>query len=540
MVWHLAKKDFLNNVVSARFIIGFVLCLVLIPFSILVNIDGYREKSRLYQTDRDMADKSTKQVRVYSALRPEIVLPPEPLSIFSKGISDRVGNRIKIWLGEKPLLAEGRAATRDNPFLDAFFSIDFVDIAAIVFSLLALLFSYDAFTREKEEGTLKLLMSNALGRSTLLNAKLVGILMTLLPVLVFCFLLGAVLILLSRALTFSALDWERLIVLAVVALLYLTIFIFIGLLVSARSRTSITSLVICLLLWVLLVFIIPNLSGYFAESFVRVQSRDNLNRIITDLDKEMRARLQEFAKTLPEPESSYFTTIDYWHYSRGADGYKEMYGSLRSFFEREREISAFSEPLRIDFAEEKWASQKAFLDSLDRQARIGNELSMISPAGIFRIISSAICATDRSTHEKTLDSVRNYRETFIGYLRGKDIFRSFAWITPTPPESFPTADAIVDKRTGGEFKTLKAYAAWAVQQKDSFERYQKLQKVKVPGDQPGDYPYLNINDMPAYAASPISLLVVFESNIIRLSLLVIEGIFLFYLGYIAFIRYDVR
>jgi hypothetical protein len=255
----------------------------------------------------------------------------------------------------------------------------------------------------------------------------------------------------------------------------------------------------------------------------------------------MRARLQEFAKTLPEPESSYFTTIDYWYYDdRRGDGHKEMYGCLRSIFERERQLSAYSEPLRIEYAEKKWASQQAFLESLDRQARIGNELSMTSPAGIFRILASSICATDRRTHEETLGSARRYRETFVNYLRGKDIFRSFLWITPTPPESFPTADAIVEKRTGGEFKTLKAYAAWAAQQKDVFERYQKLQKVKVSGDQPGDYPYLNVNDMPAYARSPRSLLVVFESNIMRLGLLVVEGIFLFYLGYIAFIRYDVR
>ena len=38
-------------------------------------------------------------------------------------------------------------------------------------------------------------MSNALGRARLLAGKVLGILMTLLPVLAFCFLLGAVLIL---------------------------------------------------------------------------------------------------------------------------------------------------------------------------------------------------------------------------------------------------------------------------------------------------------------------------------------------------------
>jgi ABC-type transport system involved in multi-copper enzyme maturation permease subunit len=540
MVFQIAKKDFLNNLLSARFIIGFILCLFLIPFSILISIDDYREKDKLFQSDRDATEKAVKQVRVYSGLRPEIFLPPEPLSVFSRGISGQVGNRMKILLGEKPMLAAGQAATRENPFLASFFSVDFVGIAAIIFSLLGLLFSYDAFTREKELGTLRLLMSNPLGRARFLAGKVLGILSTLLPVLVFCFLLSAVLILLSKNLSLSAVDWERIALLAVVSLIYLAVFVFIGLFVSARSKTSVTSLTLCLFLWVFFAFIVPNLSGYFGESFVRVQSRDNLNRVLADLDKEMKKKVEEFANALPEPDSSHYTYLDYWSYVVRADGYKEMYGSTRSIFDRQRQISAYSEPLRIDYADKKWVSQKAYLDSLIRQAQVADLISMISPAGAFRIVASAICATDRNAHERTMDAARTYRETFIGYLRGKDIFRSFLWITAARPESFLTIDAIVAKRTGGEFKTLQAYSAWAVQQKNLFERYRKLTKVKVPGEQPDDYPHLNVNDMPVYPGSRVSLLVELELNIFPLSLLIVEGIFLFYLGYVAFIRYDVR
>ena len=44
MIWQIAKKDFLQNIISARFIIGFILCLFLIPFSILINIDDYGDR----------------------------------------------------------------------------------------------------------------------------------------------------------------------------------------------------------------------------------------------------------------------------------------------------------------------------------------------------------------------------------------------------------------------------------------------------------------------------------------------------------------
>ena len=151
MVWKIARKEFLLNLVSARFIIGFLLCLFLIPFTLTVNIDDYDNQMRVYRVDKAKAEDSF-NVRVYSQLRPEIVKPPEPLSIFCRGISGNVGNRVKIWLGEKPLFATGNAAIRDNPLLNSFFSIDFISIIAVIMSLLALIFSYDACTREKEDG----------------------------------------------------------------------------------------------------------------------------------------------------------------------------------------------------------------------------------------------------------------------------------------------------------------------------------------------------------------------------------------------------
>ena len=535
MILQIAKKDFLNNLLSARFIIGFILCLVLIPFSILINVSDFRDQADQYRIDRDAADKGIKEVRVYSALRPEIVIPPEPLSIFSQGITGQVGNRVKIRLGEKPMLSEGKIAARDNPFLASFFSVDFVQIVAIIFSLLALLFSYDIFTREKEDGTLRLQMSNALGRSEFLTGKVLGILATLLPVLVFSLLLSAILILFSKNVSFSALEWGRIVLLFIVSLLYLAVFIFIGLFISARSRTSVTSLVLCLFVWVFFVFLIPNLSAYFAESFVRVQSRDNLNRILDELDREF-GRVQSDRYKAQGISESYSA----WYLSSGDDGYVETYGSSRTDFEAQRRRSMISEPLRIDYADKKWSSQKAYLDSLVYQAHAAEGLSAISPAGVFRIIASAVCSTDRRSLENEMDRIRQYREAFIRYLQNKNIFASFRYITPALPETFLTEDQLIEKRTGGEFKTAQAFRAWAARQKDARARGVKLSKNKIPGDEPSDYPYLNVSDMPRFQERSKSLLFGLESSILDIALLLIESILLFYIGFVAFIRYDVR
>jgi len=535
MVLHIARKEFLNNLLTSRFLIGFLLCLFLIPFSILINIDGYRDQLGQAKLDRDAAEKTMAEVRVYSGLRPVIVLPPEPLGIFGKGLSAQLGNQVKVRLGLKPLLAEGKTAARDNPFLASFFSVDFVDIAAIIFSLLALLFSYDALTREKEDGTLRLQMANSLGRSLLLAGKITGILLTLLPVVILSFLLGGIIVLFSGDLAFSSAEWGRLLLLALISLAYIAVFVFLGLFVSSRSRNSVTSLVVCLFLWVGLVFLVPNLASTFAESFVPIQSRDNLDAVLKDMDKSLSDRLDTAEEKLPQPDWN-----TNWYMNSGEDGYLEAYGCTASLFERYRLGTALSEPMRLDNADRKWRPQKTYLDSLSRQARAAEKMALLSPAGIFRAVAMAVCGTDRRAQEKRLDDIRRYRETFVSWLRGKNIFEKYEYFTPTPPAQFKNADALVAARSAGRFKSLAEYEKWAASITDFREQWKVLQAAKVPGDKPDDFPYLAIGDMPRFQARPVPAAELLAGSAFRLGLLLFECALFFALAYVAFIRYDVR
>jgi ABC-2 type transport system permease protein len=535
LIFRLARKDFLTNLVSPRFVIGFLLCLVLIPFSILTNVSNYRDRADQFRVDRDASEKTVREVRVYSMLRPEVVLPPPPLSVFSKGISDQVGNRVKIWLGDKPVLAAGKTESGDNPFLASFFSIDFADIAAIIFSLLALIFSYDALTREKEDGTLRLQMSNSLGRSTFLAGKILGIVATLFPILVFSFLLSVVLVLFSRNIVFTAAEWGRIALLFGLSLLYLAVFVFIGILISSRSKSSVTSLVLCLFLWVFFVFLVPNLSANLAESFVGTQSRDNLDRVLADIDRERDTRTSEGLKAQGIREG-----VSCWWCNSDEDGFFETYGNDRAEFENMRRRAEVSMPILLQFADRRWAIEQAYLDSLARQARAAERLLLLSPAGIFRTIAASICGTDLGSHQALMDRTRQYRETFVRFLEAKRIFSSFRWITPADPSTFQTEDALTEKRTAGEFKTAAAFWTWYEGQKDRWAAYQKMMKVKLPGDSPEDFPYLDISDMPRFPEEPLRLFSGAEGSVVAVGLLLVEIVLLFSIAYVAFLRFDVR
>jgi hypothetical protein len=219
----------------------------------------------------------------------------------------------------------------------------------------------------------------------------------------------------------------------------------------------------------------------------------------------------------------------------------ETYGNPRPDFELFRRRAEISEPLRLEYADKRWAVEKSYLDSLARQARTAETLSCVSPAGVFRTVASALCATDLASHESRMDRTRQYREAFIRYLQAKKVFASFSWITPAPPESFmPTEDALIERRSGGEFKTAQSFWLWVKLQKDQFAAFQKLAKVKIPGDGPEDFPYLNVADMPRFPDQSRGLFSGLENSILKAGLLLVEIVLLFYLGYVAFLRFDVR
>ncbi len=140
------------------------------------------------------------------------------------------------------------------------------------------------------------------------------------------------------------------------SLLYFTVFIFIGLVVSSRLKSSIISIIVCLFFWVFFVFIVPNLAVYLAESLKKVQSYDNLQYVLQDLDKEFEKRREEYSNSLDHPNWG-----NYRNYRGGSDGRLIIGGTSKSQMERHRKLHMYNEPLRIEYAEGKWQLQKAYL-----------------------------------------------------------------------------------------------------------------------------------------------------------------------------------
>jgi ABC-type transport system involved in multi-copper enzyme maturation permease subunit len=536
VILNIAFKEFYNNLISARFVIGSLLCLFLIPLTLIVGIDDFKGKLSTYEGQKETAEKALK-VKVYSALRPEIVRPPEPLTIFSRGISYQVGNQVKIQLGSRAFMAEGQASVSENPLMNSFFSLDFCMILALVLSLLALLFTYDSCSGEREEGTLKLVLSNSLARSSMLLGKVLGAGLTLLPILLFCYLLSALIILLSSDISFTASEWARVGLLLVVSVFYFLLFVLMGLFISSRFRLSAASIVVCLIAWVFFLFIVPNLSGYLAGSLVDLPSRENLDFAVSDINKEYREKMSEYEKTLPKPDWM-------WQYNvRGSsDGVFELCGASYSLYEWTRQTQIFSQPLLIDYADKKWPLQKAYVENLDKQRSFAEGLSLVSPSQVFLLLCDALCSTDAAAQERFLESCRKYRDTFIQYYRDKNLFASFLYFTPIPAEKFMTTDELIDYVSEGKLKSLRELNDWvaANPDKDFYYLHRNLINKRHPDWDRAKWGDLDISDVPKYQPFKAGVALELESSLVKITALLIVGVLLFFLSFISFIKYDVR
>jgi ABC-type transport system involved in multi-copper enzyme maturation permease subunit len=257
MIGVIVRKEIASNLLSYKFFIVILLASVLIFTSLFVMGRDFRARQADYQLIQPEPGQ------------PIAVLPPNPLSVFAKGLDEAMTRSFEVGLTGVDART-GRSG--GNPVFAFFPAPDFVYVVKIVLSLVALLFGFDLVSRERENGTLKLQLANALPRSTLMAGKWLGSMASLAVPFLLVTLIGIALLGLSPSFRLSGGQAVRLAFLLGLSLAYIALFLSLGLLVSALTRRSSSSLVILLVAWALLVFVLPNLGTLAARQVVPVPS----------------------------------------------------------------------------------------------------------------------------------------------------------------------------------------------------------------------------------------------------------------------------
>jgi ABC-type transport system involved in multi-copper enzyme maturation permease subunit len=517
MIWSIIKKEFQNNIVTPGFIVGMVLCLALIPYTVYTGIRTYSNRLTQYEVDVKAAEDVYQKSQVYSQTNPLLVKPVSPLSIFSSGIAEQTGSKVKLDRKEKPVFSSDLVSLNENPFMSRFMSLDFAMAIAILLSLLGVLFSYDMLPREKEQGTLKLALSNPVSRSTFFLGKITGIFLTLMPILLLCFLVILLMIQFSPSIQFSAADYGRIGTLLLLSLVYFAFFVFLGGFISSRSKSATTSIILNLFIWCFLLFLLPNAAAWFGKIISPVDDYKQVKYNTGQIDKQWwDVQSQEIVKILESENLKMEGTM----IGMGGDwdGLNFTIFQPKGSAAYARRMRELSTPILLDNCDKKWAIQSDYLQQIYRQEKTVRYLSCLSPAGILKQVAASLCRTGADSEVQFMNQARLFQDVFYGYLVQNKIFSSYAYFTPQKESELP--------------------ADWdeAQAQQDQWKNEAKPESTFDVSS----FGYMDTQSFPRFTYAQPTLGDNMLEQIYLIAGILIVCILLFWLSFMSFIKYDVR
>lgn len=309
MLQVLFLKEIREAFASRRFWVIFVLSLVLLPLGVEVSLKDYRTRLQNYRESVRIYQDSTKQVQdVLYKEGAKAFAPPAPLSFLALGLELVLPNVAETPAGrvDPPVVMRlGNNQSRDNLYEFFYGPIDLVFVVAVVMSLLAVILTYGAIAGEKEQGTLALVLSNAVPRARIILAKAAANAI----VLVVPFLLAVTLSLTIVEIQGGGISaipgvWISVGLGILFSVLLIGFFANLGLLVSALTKQAVPALVALLLVWVFLYGVYPRLSAAAAQILSPTPSEAQVAlekaQIKRDIDRARDAEIDKVAPTMPQ------------------------------------------------------------------------------------------------------------------------------------------------------------------------------------------------------------------------------------------------
>lgn len=385
MVWHIIRKEILQGFLCLRFPCTLVLVTAVMLSNAVLFVGEHQEQmedysrnvNRNYERITRLAGGWQSIYLIFSFRHQWVYRTPNKLGFLAEGGEKDLPNAFRI---NAFTIVGPTKKLRGNHLLPNFRDLDWAFVVSVVMSFVAIVLTYDSISGEREDGTLRLSMSNPLSRGMMIVGKYVGA-MTLLTL---SFLVGvfasAVVIGASHSIHLTGNDWLRVGTMVLLSLLYISVFALLGILVSSLFRSSAASLVVLLLAWVLIVVIGPEVGSGVTTSAWKIP---NPARIYPEAKAARDQAWHEYNARHPNAPKD----------KPGAWGYGRVLA---------RAMTAEDARMRV---------YNSYWNQMVSQVRFGHNLSRISPTGIYQRTVETIAVSGLDHYESFLKQVRQYRHT---------------------------------------------------------------------------------------------------------------------------------
>ena len=410
MLMTLIQKEIMHHILSVRFVALLVMCLLLVPLTLSTNYRNYRQNLVDYQETVKLANIEETTVNSKMPLEPELevsklILKPTPLSVFANGLADALPSYLGM---TRNGTTQGAPALVSASLSYLLGHLDLLFVVGTVFSLLALLFTFDAVAGEREAGTLRITLANSLPRDLFLWSKLIGGYVVFIVPFLLSLLFG-LLMLVWQGFPLGEPDiFPRVLSFTLVSLLYIGVFFAIGTVISTYLDNSKTALIIAFTVWVFAVLITPRV-GFLAAKLIaptrtsqsvymeKTAMRDDFNAAI---DKEKWKVINE---EIPPDED----------------------GAIRITGENSKKVdervNSLEEEYRLKFQNHANKLDRDYKRETERQEQLGETLSRITPTSSLIYLITNLTQTGKEKRNAYFQAGNHYYNVLHADLFSKII-----------------------------------------------------------------------------------------------------------------------
>ena len=385
MLMTLIQKEVMHHILSVRFVALLLMCLLLVPLTLSISHRTYHQSLVDYQEAVKLANIEETTINVKMPLEPDLevsklILKPTPMSVFANGLADALPSYLGI---TRNGITQGPPALVSASLSYLLGHLDFLFIVGTVFSLLALLFTFDAVAGEREAGTLRITLSNSLPRDVFLWSKLIGgYLVFVVPFLMS--LLFGLLVLVWQGFPLGEPDiFPRVLTLIFVSLLYIAVFFAIGTVISTYLDNSKTALIVAFTVWVFAVLITPRV-GFLAAKII------SPTRTSQSVYMEKTAMRDDFNAALEKEKTRFIMEVPPDEQGRIVIG-PEISEKI------EERMKPLEEEYRSKFQDQSNELDRNYQRETERQEQMGETLSRISPTSSLIYLATNLTQTGKGT-----------------------------------------------------------------------------------------------------------------------------------------------
>ena len=424
MLITLIQKEIMHHVLSVRFVALLLMCVLLIPLNLHINYHHYLKRQINYQEQETFKDENSQEPAGLSfqfttkATDPnfevsKLILKPTPLSVFATGLESALPSYLGM---TRNGVTRGEAALSTAPIAFLLGHLDFVFVVSTVFSLLALLFTFDAVAGEREAGTLRINLANALPRDVFLWSKLIGgYFVFILPFLIS--LIIGLLVLVWQGFPLAEPDiFPRVLCLVFVSLLYIAVFFAMGAVISIYFDSSKTALIVAFTIWAFAVLILPRVGFLAAQIVAPTSTAESVYREKTARRAELRASLEaERSKMMSEVFSEMMRESNAMQESKPA-----VIGIDSKHFDKVNEkMIPLEEEARLKYRDLATQLDRRYQRERKHQDEIGINFSRITPTASFIFLATDTMQTGQTKKNTYIQTGTRYYETLDAEIFSK-------------------------------------------------------------------------------------------------------------------------